>query len=144
MCRKLFLLTSLVLVLGLVAGPANAQEDVNDVDDVGPPLTEINIGVSDDVEQDGRGNPLEIGSSDLEILVDSDYPDITQVIGLRFVDVPVSMGGPVASAYVEFEVDESRMTLRSISSSKVSWSLTPQHSRTLKTTSQIDQLRQRR
>ena len=94
MCRKLFLLTSFVLALGLICmNPAFGDE--------------INIRVSDDVEQYGRGNPLEIGSSDLEMLFDPDFPDITQVIGLRFVDVPVSRGGPVASAYVEFEVDES-------------------------------------
>jgi len=105
MCRKLFLLTSLVLVLGLVSGPANAQEDV---DDVGPPLTELSIKVSADAEQHLDDGDMDIGSSDLELAYEDGGDPATdaQVIGLRFVEVPVSAGGPVDSAYVEFEIDK--------------------------------------
>jgi hypothetical protein len=68
---------------------------------------EISIATgNDDVEQFGRGNPLEIGSSDLEILVDPDYPDISQVIGLRFVDVQIPSGATIVSAAIRFDADD--------------------------------------
>jgi subtilisin-like proprotein convertase family protein len=98
-------------VLGLMAGPANAAEDVNDVNDVndvGPPLTEVNIRVSEDAEQHLDDGDMDLGSSDLELAHEDGGDPATdaQVIGLRFVEVPVSAGGTVGSAYVEFEVDK--------------------------------------
>ncbi|MHC4536213.1 MAG: LamG domain-containing protein, partial [Planctomycetota bacterium] len=96
MCKKLFFLTSFLLVFALVCtNIASAY------------IVEIPIASdNDDVEEGGRGNPLEIGSSDLEILVDPDFPDIIQVIGLRFVDVPIPKGSTIVSAAVRFDADD--------------------------------------
>ncbi|MHC4495130.1 MAG: hypothetical protein ACYSYM_04825, partial [Planctomycetota bacterium] len=85
MSRKLCLLT-LVFVLGLMAGPVIAQEDVNDVNDVGPPLTEVNIRVSNDAEQHLDDGDMDLGSSDLELPYEDGGSPATdaQAIGLRF------------------------------------------------------------
>jgi hypothetical protein len=101
MSRKFCLLT-VVLVLGLVAGSAIAQEDVNDV---GPPLTEISIRVSADAEEHLDDGDMDIGSSDLELPYEEPGDTAAQAIGLLFADVPVSVGGLVESAYVEFDID---------------------------------------
>ncbi|MHC4560510.1 MAG: LamG domain-containing protein, partial [Planctomycetota bacterium] len=96
MCKKLFFLTSFLLVYALICtNVASAY------------VLEIPIATdNDDVEEGGRGNPLEIGSSDLEILVDPDYPDISQVIGLRFLDVQIPKGSTIVSAAIRFDADD--------------------------------------
>ncbi|MHC4489542.1 MAG: hypothetical protein ACYSW7_10270, partial [Planctomycetota bacterium] len=63
---------------------------------------------NDDAEQHvGNGN-MDIGSSDLELANEDAGDPATdeQVIGLRFVDVPLENGSLVANAYVEVEVDK--------------------------------------
>jgi hypothetical protein len=57
----------------------------------------------DDVEQLSNGY-LYVGSSDLEL---TQEPTLTQVIGLRFADVPIPAGAVVTSATIRFTVDES-------------------------------------
>jgi len=71
---------------------------------------EVDIPVAnggDDAEQHLDDGDMDIGSSDLE-LVYEDAGDPTtdeQVIGLRFVDIPLDKGAPVINAYVEVTVD---------------------------------------
>ena len=63
---------------------------------------------NDDAEQHvGNGN-MDLGSSDLELANEDAGDPATdeQVIGLRFVDVPLENGSLVADAYVEVEVDK--------------------------------------
>ena len=103
MCRKLLCITSFVLLLGLVAGPAVAQEDV-DANDVGPLLTEINIRISDggeDAEQHLDDNRMDIGSSDLELILrfgasGGDHYDVTLAGGevVNFSLVAQGQGDP--------------------------------------------------
>ncbi len=98
MCRKLFLLTSFVLAMGLICmNPALGAEIVISTADGG-----------DDAEQHLDDGDMDIGSSDLEIPSEDagDPASDAQVIGLRFVNVLVIPGGQVGGAYVEFEVDK--------------------------------------
>lgn len=99
MCSKLVVfLTSLVLVFGLVCGNAAFAAEID--------LRIANGG--DDAEQHLDDGAMDIGSSDLEIPYENGGNPATeeQVIGLRFVGIPVDKGGPVAAAYVEIEVDK--------------------------------------
>ncbi len=63
---------------------------------------------ADDAEQHVDSGNMDIGSSDLELAYEDAGDPATdeQVIGLRFVDVPLENGAPVADAYVEVEVDK--------------------------------------
>ncbi len=62
----------------------------------------------DDAEQHVENGNMDIGSSDLELANEDAGDPATdeQVIGLRFVDVPLENGSLVANAYVEVEVDK--------------------------------------
>jgi len=63
---------------------------------------------NDDAEQHVGDGRMDIGSSDLELANEDAGDPATdeQVIGLRFVDVPMENGSLVADAYVEVEVDK--------------------------------------
>ena len=63
---------------------------------------------NDDAEQHVDDGRMDIGSSDLELANEDEGDPATdeQVIGLRFVDVPMENGSLVANAYVEVEVDK--------------------------------------
>jgi len=90
-------LISVVLVLGLLAG------------NVAFGLTfDIRIATDmDDFEQHLSNGDMDGGSTDLELAYEDDSDPATdeQVIGLRFVNIPIRNGTQVTSAYVEFEVD---------------------------------------
>jgi len=78
---------------------------------VSEPNAVIDIQIADganDAEEHVDGGGMDIGSSDLEIAYDDGGDPATdeQVIGLRFVDVPMENGAPVANAYIEVEVDK--------------------------------------
>jgi len=63
---------------------------------------------NNDAEQHVGSGSMDIGSSDLELANEDAGDPATdeQVIGLRFVDVPMENGSLVADAYVEVEVDK--------------------------------------
>ena len=93
MCRKLIYLVSFVLVLGLLG--TNVA--------FGGKVWESRVSSdSDDVEQDVSGGGMDISSSDLEIFDDSGL----QVIGLRFIDIPIPKGAIVENAFIEITCDE--------------------------------------
>ena len=76
-----------------------------------PVATEIDIRIADggdDAEQHLDDGDMDIGSTDLEFpYEDAGNPTTDeQVIGLRFVDIPIDPGGAVFGAYVEIEVDK--------------------------------------
>jgi subtilisin-like proprotein convertase family protein len=98
MSRRLILLTSVLLMLGLV-GANSAFGEVIDI--------RIANG-GDDAEQHLDDGRMDIGSSDLELPYEDGGSPATdeQVIGLRFVDVPLEAGAVIADAYVEIEVDK--------------------------------------
>jgi hypothetical protein len=78
---------------------------------VGEPNAVIDIQIADgsnDAEQHVDDGGMDIGSSDLEIAYEDGGDPATdeQVVGLRFVNVPMENGAPVANAYVEVEVDK--------------------------------------
>ena len=101
MCKKLFMLTSFLLVLGLVCPNAALGE-----------VIEIPIAAeSDDAEEDvggGSGLEVDLDSSDLELNYDNDTSDPLdeQVVGLRFVDIPIPKGMNIVSAAVRFDADD--------------------------------------
>ena len=97
MCKKLFMLTSLLLVWGLVC-PNAAFGAVVEI-----PIAAEN----DDVEEQANGN-MSFDSSDLELVYDNDVtnPDDQQVVGMRFLDVPIPKGMAIISATVRFDADD--------------------------------------
>ena len=98
MFKRLIVLTSFVLVLGLI-GSGAAFGDV----------IEIRIADGgDDAEQHLDDGDMDIGSSDLEIANEDGGDPATdeQVVGLRFVGIPLDKDALVAAVYVEVEVDK--------------------------------------
>ncbi len=57
----------------------------------------------DDVEQNLATSALDLTSSDLELIQDGSR---AQLVGLRFLGIPVPPGAHITSAYVQFTVDE--------------------------------------
>jgi len=98
MFRNFIVLTSFVLVLGLISSGAalGAVYDISIADG------------GDDAEQHLDDGDMDIGSSDLEIAYEDAGDPATdeQVIGLRFIDIPLEKGAIVAGVYVEVEVDK--------------------------------------
>ncbi len=100
MCKKLFFLLSLILLVGLVGvKPALAEEiDIR-----------ITNGDDDVEERIGEHNgEMDITSSDLEFPYEDTGQGDPQIVGLRFVNIPIPQGGQIIEAYIEFEVDETK------------------------------------
>ena len=102
MYRKLMCSVSLVLVLGLVSTNVAFGGKVWE--------TRVSSG-NDDAEQDVIGGGMDISSSDLEIFDDGGL----QVIGLRFVDVPIPKGAIVDNAFIELTCDETKSGTQPVS-----------------------------
>jgi len=95
MYGKLICLVSVFLVLSLVS--ANAA--------FGGKVWEARVSSgNDDAEQDVDGGGMDVSSSDLEIFDDGGL----QVIGLRFVDIPIPKGAIVDNAFIELTCDETK------------------------------------
>jgi len=98
MFRKLIVLTSFLLVLGLIGSGTAFGE-----------MIEIRIADGgNDAEQHLDDGDMDIGSSDLEIAYEDGGDPATdeQVVGLRFVGISLEKGAPITGAYVEVEVDK--------------------------------------
>jgi len=95
MCKKLFFLTSFLLVLGLVfANVASAD------------VIEVRVAAGeDDSEEEVATGGIDLGSSDLEITEEGE-PALNQLVGMRFNDITIPQGAVITSAYVQFQVDE--------------------------------------
>ncbi|MEA3225433.1 MAG: hypothetical protein U9Q07_05740, partial [Planctomycetota bacterium] len=102
MCRKLICLASLVLVLGLVGTDVAFGGKVWE--------SRVSSG-NDDAEEDVSGGGIDLSSSDLEMLDDGGL----QVIGLRFVDIPIPKGAIVDNAFIEFTCDETKSGTQPVS-----------------------------
>jgi hypothetical protein len=61
---------------------------------------------SDDAEERLSTGGVNIHSSDLELIYDSDLPD-NQLVGMRFLNLTIPPGAIVTNAYIEFTADES-------------------------------------
>ena len=59
----------------------------------------------DDAEQRSGDGYVYLDSSDLELVVDSDFGN-TDITGMRFTNVIVPQGAAITNAYVQFQVDE--------------------------------------
>ncbi|MCP4611806.1 MAG: LamG domain-containing protein [Planctomycetes bacterium] len=95
MCKRLFVLLSLFVVLGLVI-PNVVFADV----------IEVRVAAGeDDAEERVDDGSISLGSSDLEITEEGDPVD-NQLVGLRFIDIAIPQGVTITSAYVQFQVDE--------------------------------------
>ena len=99
MCRKLFLLTSFLLVLALVSTNV-AHADI----------IEIPIAIDDDdVEEHGdwdAGAMEDFTSGDMEMPYEDEGMGEIQIIGLRFTGIPIPRGATITEAWVQFQVDE--------------------------------------
>lgn len=84
-----------------------------------PPLPPLEIKIfeqrivndADDAEErlaPERGNVLDVGSSDLELAYEDESQGDPQVVGLRFTDIAIPSGSQIVSAWVRFQVDETR------------------------------------
>ena len=102
MCKKLFFLTSFVLVLAL-AGTNVVFGDL---------MIERRIAGSNDDAEDyvdvgaGADSP---GSSDLEMPYQHPPAD-GQVVGLRFLNIAIPKGATIINAYVQFTADNEKLT----------------------------------
>jgi hypothetical protein len=93
MSKKMIYLVSFVLVLSLVSTNVAFGGKVWE--------SRVSSG-SDDAEQDVSGGGMDLSSSDLEVFDDSGL----QVIGLRFVDIPIPKGAIIDNAFIELTCDE--------------------------------------
>ncbi len=99
MCRKAFFLTSVALVL--VLGGTNVVS--------GGAVWEARVSSgSDDSEEAVSGGGIDLNSSDLEMPYENAGKGNPQVIGLRFVDIPIPKGAIIDKAFVEFTCDETK------------------------------------
>ena len=99
MCKKPIFLTSFVLILALagtnvVLGGTVWEGKV--------------INGTDDSEERVNGGGIDLNSSDLEMPYENEGKGNPQVIGLRFVDIPIPKGAIVDRAYIELTCDETR------------------------------------
>ena len=97
MCRKLFLLTSLLLALGLV-GTNVAMGG----------LVHVQVAAGSDDAEEAADGSIDLTSSDLEIIYDNDASDPAdeQVVGIRFEGVQIPKGEVITRAYVRFDADD--------------------------------------
>ncbi|MBL7189922.1 MAG: hypothetical protein ISS70_26630 [Phycisphaerae bacterium] len=99
MCKRLFVLLTFVVVLGLVGANVamGGSVDINITDE------------NDDVEERlDRGNVLDMGSSDLELAYEDVGMGDPQVTGLRYPGVNIPKGSTILAASVQFQVDEDK------------------------------------
>ncbi len=108
MCRKLFFLTSFVLVFAL----ASADTVFGGI------VIERRTDVENDDGEDHIAYPGEAddgaesrGSSDLEMPWEGDVGASSyQVVGIRFADIPIPKGSKVINAYIQFTADDGKIT----------------------------------
>ena len=95
MSKRLFLLLTFLLVIGLVV-PNVAFGDI----------IEVRVAAGeDDAEEDVATGAIDLTSSDLEITEEGE-PALNQLVGMRFANVAIPQGATITSAYVQFQVDE--------------------------------------
>jgi len=93
--KKLIYLASLISMLSLVSTDVAFGGKVWE--------TRVSSG-SDDAEQNVSSGGMDLSSSDLEVFDDGGL----QVIGLRFVDIPIPKGAIVDNAFIELTCDETK------------------------------------
>jgi hypothetical protein len=99
MSKKLFLLTSFVLVLALACTNVSFGATID---------SKIANGNDDVEERLARANEIDITSSDLEFPHEDAGMGDPQVIGLRFIDIAVPKGATITNASIQFKVDETK------------------------------------
>ncbi|MBN2269847.1 MAG: hypothetical protein JXN61_04490 [Sedimentisphaerales bacterium] len=97
MCEKRISLVVSVLILGLlIAGNAFGT------------VIDRRIDNDDDDAEQIVGGAADTTSSDLELPYEEPNQVNLQVAGMRFRDIPVPQGAPIVSAYIQFQVDETK------------------------------------
>ena len=95
MYKRLFLLISFVLVLGLVSTNVVFGD-----------VIEVRVAAGeDDSEEHLATGAIDLTSSDLEI-TEEGSPENNQLVGMRFNNIDIPQGAIITSAYVQFHVDE--------------------------------------
>ena len=111
------LTTGTVTVTAVVEGALNLQQlhyrwrndDGGEAVVAGSPVDSRVSQSSDDAEEGATGT-MDIISSDLELVEESD----TQIVGMRFQSVTIPAGATITSADIEFEVDEATSVATSL------------------------------
>lgn len=65
--------------------------------------TNVNVASTDYAEEDSGSGVIDLGSSDLELVVDGSS---NQFVGMHFANVSLSQGATVPPTYIQFETDE--------------------------------------
>src|SRR4030043_161845 len=102
MYRKLACLVSFALMLSMVGSNVALGGKIWE--------TRVSSG-NDDAEQNASSGGMDLTSSDLEIFDDG----FLQVIGLRFVDIPIPKGAIVDNAFIELTCDEPKSGTQPVS-----------------------------
>ncbi|GJM29095.1 MAG: hypothetical protein DHS20C17_17300 [Cyclobacteriaceae bacterium] len=87
--------------------PAGADTDDDGIDDnFDSGCSDVNLvsGASDYAEEDTSDGSIDLGSSDLELVQESNV----QVVGLLFANIGITQGATIAGASIQFEADEVR------------------------------------
>ena len=98
MCKKLFVLTSFVLVLALAGTNVVFGDMVIE--------SRVNKSSDDSEELDPEGTPEEFTSSDTEFPYEDAGKGEKQLAALRFEDITIPKGANITNAYIEFVCDE--------------------------------------
>ena len=112
MCRKLYFLTFFVLVLALVnANTVFGGIVIERRTDVENDDGEDHIAYAGQADDGAESR----GSSDLEMPWEGDTNASSyQVIGIRFIDIPIPKGSKITNAYVQFTSDDSSSKLAGV------------------------------
>lgn len=84
-----------------------AQAPDAQLPDAGPTLVKIRVGASgDDAEEDVADSSVDLLSTDIELTVEPVAIPVTQIVGMRFVAVPVPNGAQILESRLQFTADE--------------------------------------
>ncbi len=100
------------LSMGIDGNAAAGLVYIDDIELVATAPEPVNewriIDDNDDVEEAVNGGGMDIGSSDLEMPYEDENQGNPQIIGLRFVGVPIPKGATITEAWVRLQVDETK------------------------------------
>lgn len=100
------------LGLGVDGSSAAGTLYIDDIQLVSSPPEPVNewriVDDADDVEEAVNGGGMDVGSSDLELAYEDAAQGDPQIIGLRFVGIPIPKGATITQAWVRFQVDETK------------------------------------
>ncbi len=95
-------LISIIVTLGLVVGVPPVAGWIEPAQAAPTAVSAIIVNGFDDAEEVVSNGAMTLGSSDLEMVEETDG---TQIVGLRYSTLDVPPGAVITSAYIQFRVD---------------------------------------